>query len=86
MQSLEDGDKALQMDNVLKLIKMKMVGLQSNETLKLKFLNAIVEKYQMLHLLQWNFPQLYSSYYTVQTAKLVHYHTRWMTDKSRFDS
>jgi len=44
MQRLEDVDKALQMDNVLKLIKMKLVGEQSSETLKLKFLNALVEK------------------------------------------
>jgi hypothetical protein len=44
MQSLEHLDKALQMDNVLKLIKMKLVGLQSTETLKLKFLNALIEK------------------------------------------
>jgi len=44
MQSLEDADKALQMDNVLILIKMKLVDLLSSETLKLKFLNALVEK------------------------------------------
>jgi len=31
MWSLEDADKVLQMD-VLKLIKMKLVGLQSSET------------------------------------------------------
>jgi len=43
MQSLEVADKALQKD-VLKLIKMKLVGLLSSETLKLKFLNALVEK------------------------------------------
>jgi hypothetical protein len=82
MQSLEDGDKALQTE----LIKMKLVGLQSTETIKLKFLNALVEKYQILHLPQRNFPQLCNTYYNVQTAKSAHYHTRWMTDKSRFSS
>ena len=44
MQSLKDVDKALQMDNVLQLNKMKLVGVQSTDTLKLKFLNVLVEK------------------------------------------
>jgi hypothetical protein len=43
MQSLKDIDKALHMD-VLRLIKMKLVGVQSTDTLKLKFLNVLVEK------------------------------------------
>jgi hypothetical protein len=72
--------------DVLKCIKMKLVGLQSSDTLKLKFRNAQVEKRQMLYPPERNFPQLYSSVYTVQLAKLVYYHTSWMTDKSRFNS
>lgn len=28
-----------------------------------------------------NFPQIYSSDYTVQIAKLVYYHTSWMAYK-----
>jgi hypothetical protein len=86
MQNLEHLDKAMQMDKVLKRIKMKLVGLQSSDTLKLKFRNAQVEKCQTQYPHERNFPQLYSSVYTVQLAELVHYHTSWMTDKSRFDS
>lgn len=71
--------------DVLKLIKMKLASSESNETLKLKFLNALVEKYQILHLPQRNFHQLCRTYYTVQIAKSIHNHTRWTTDKSRFD-
>jgi hypothetical protein len=59
------------MDNVLKTFKMKLVGLQSIEKLKLKFLNVPVEKYYMLYLPQRNFPQVHSSNYSVQIALLV---------------
>ena len=55
----------------LKTFKMKLVGLQSIEKLKLKFLNAPDEKYYMLYLPQRNFPQLHSSNYSVQIALLV---------------
>ena len=86
MQNLQHLDKAMQMDNVLKRIKMKRVGLQSSYTLKLKFRNVQVKKCQMQYPPERNFPQLYSSVYTIQLAKLVYYHTSWKTDKSRFDS